>query len=171
MRILIGNLISLPAAGFTLGSSLSGDFKRIYLYQAVQCFLLALSNVFFSSVSGAVILLVCGIRNVLAAYRKLDVKTGLVFLVLAAVLGIVSNNRGFIGLIPVAVTLVYTIGCVVCKKTEAVKINTIINLAGWAVYDLCIIDLVSAVVDTGSAAAAVISLYHILRKKKQNPAE
>lgn len=170
MALIIGNLISFVGACFTMASSCSKDFKRIYLYQTFQCFTLAFANIFFASTSGLTTLFLCGVRNLMVAYHKYDKKSCAVFLVLITVAGIAANNRGLIGLIPVVTTVIYTVGCLVCKKTTSVKINTIQNLIMWAIYDVFIGDYVSIAVDSVSAAAAVGTLFKIKKEEAKNEA-
>ena len=156
--LLIGNLISFAAACFTLASAWSGDRKRIYLYQAMQCTLLAVANIFFSSVSGVTTYAICAVRNVLLAYDRFTARLCMFFVACVSVIGLVVNNRGLVGLIPVFTTALYTVICLYAKRRIAIKANIIANLSLWAVYDILISDYVSFAVDTGSAVVAVFSL-------------
>ena len=157
--LLIGNLISFAAACFTLASSWSGDRKRIYLYQAGQCALLAVANIFFFSVSGVTTYVICAVRNVLLACDRFTAKLCMIFVASVAVIGLAVNNRGLIGLIPVVTTALYTVICLHAKRHLAVKANIVGNLTLWAVYDILISDYVSFAVDTGSALVAVVSMF------------
>ena len=156
--LLIGNLISFAAACFTLASAWSGDRKRIYLYQAMQCTLLAVANIFFSSVSGVTTYAICAVRNVLLAYDRFTARLCMFFVACVGVIGLAVNNRGLVGLIPVFTTALYTVICLYAKRRVAIKANIIANLSLWAVYDILIADYVSFAVDTGSAVVAVFSL-------------
>ena len=157
--ILAGNSISLLAACFTAASSWSKEKKHIYLYQTVQCFLLAIANVFFASFSGCVTLFLCSIRNLLTAYDKFTGRLCGIFLVLILVPGILTNNRGLTGLIPVVTTVIYTVGCLYLKTEKKIKGNIIINQILWSIYDILILDIVSFGVDMASALIAVIALF------------
>ena len=158
-KMIIGNLISLIAAIFTIASSWSRERKRIFLYQAVQCFLLAIANIFFASLSGTTTFALCAIRNLLVAKDRFTGKVCMAFLIGVTTIGLIANNRGAVGLIPVLTTAIYTVACFYVKKTKPVKINIIVNLTLWAIYDLFIRDLVSFTVDTVSAGTAVVSLF------------
>ncbi len=165
---LLGNLISFVAACFTISSAWSGNRKRIYLYQSVQCFLLALANIFFNSISGVTTYIICAARNVLLAYDRFTARLCIITVACVGIIGISVNNRGMIGLLPVITTALYTIVCFFAKRRSTIKMNIIVNLALWAVYDILIHDYVSFSVDTGSAIVAVIS---ILRRKKASEVE
>lgn len=166
--MLIGNCISFLAACFTLAASVSQDRKRIYLYQAGQCLLLALANVFFDSVSGMTTCALCAVRNCLIAYERFTGRLCAAFVVSVAVIGVLSNNRGVIGLLPVVTTALYTVVCLYAKSTRAIKLNIAVNLSLWAVYDLFIRDYVSLGVDSSSAVAALMSLFRTAKSEKAN---
>lgn len=158
MSVLIGNLCSFAAACFTFLSAWSRDRKRIYLYQAAQCLVLAVANVFFASVSGVTTCALCAARNLLLAYERFTPRRCVVFVAAVAALGLAANNRGAVGLLPVVTTAVYTVACLYAKSTKAIRINLIVNLILWAVYDAFILDFVSCAVDSVSAVTAFVSL-------------
>lgn len=157
--MLYGTIISLAAAVFTILSSWSKERRKIYSYQAIQCLLLAITNLFFVSFSGTTTYALCAVRNTLLALNRFGRKTCICFVISVAAIGLAANNRGWIGLLPVLTTAIYTIGCFHVKETKPIKINIIINLILWAIYDIVIRDYVSFVVDTVSAATAVFSLF------------
>ena len=158
--LLFGNIISFAAACFTLASAWSRDRQRIYLYQSGQCLLLAFANIFFGSVSGVTTFALCTARNLLLAYDRFTPRRCWFFVAAVALLGLFANNRGAVGLIPVVTTALYTAVCLYVKRTRGIKLNLIVNLLLWALYDLFILDLVSCAVDAVSAGTAVVSLFH-----------
>lgn len=159
--ILIGNLISFVAACFTFASSWVGERKQIYLLQAVQCFLIAISNIFFASYSGCLTLLLCALRNVFSAYDKLTRNRSILFIVVMVPLGILFNNRGILGLLPVVTTVIYTLGCAYAKRIRMIKANVILNLVLWAIYDIFVMDFVSLTVDTISVMITGVSILKV----------
>ena len=86
------------------------------------------------------------------------------FLAAVAGVGLWANNRGLVGLLPVAATALYTVGCLYAKSPRTIKLNLIVNLILWAVYDAFVLDLISCAVDGFSALTAV---YTLLREKKR----
>ena len=159
--MLYGNIISLVAAVFTVLSSWSKERRRIFFYQAIQCLLLAIANLFFVSFSGTTTYALCAARNTLLALNRFDRRICIGFVISVAAIGLAANNRGWIGLLPVLTTAIYTIGCFHGKETKAIKLNIIINLILWAIYDIVIRDYVSFTVDTVSAGTAVVSLFYL----------
>ncbi|MBQ6927124.1 MAG: YgjV family protein [Oscillospiraceae bacterium] len=156
--MLIGNIISFAGACFTLLSAWSRDRKRIYLYQAAQCLLLAIANIFFASVSGVTTCALCAVRNGLLAYDRFTARHCAVFVVAVAALGLWVNNRGPVGLLPVVTTVIYTVGCFYARRSAPIKLNMIVNLVLWTAYDLLVGDFVSAAVDSVSAVTALVSI-------------
>lgn len=156
--LLIGNAVSFTAALFTLAGAWCRDRARIYLWQAGQCLLLAVANIFFASLSGVTTFVLCTARNLLLARDRFTGRLCVFFVAAVAVIGLAANNRGPVGLIPVVTTALYTVACLYVRKTRVIKYNIIVNLMLWAVYDFFILDLVSCAVDVGGAATALLSL-------------
>ena len=157
--LLIGNAVSFAAALFTFASAWSRDRARIYLWQAGQCLLLAVANVFFASLSGVTTFVLCAVRNFLIARDRFTGRLCVFFVAAVAAIGLAANNRGLVGLLPVVTTAVYTVACLYVRRTRAVKCNIIVNLVLWAIYDVFILDLVSCVVDGVGAVTAFLSLF------------
>ncbi len=164
INILIGNGIAIFAAIFTILSSFSHGKKKIYGYQVLQCFFRALAQIFFFSYSGLTTLVLCAVRNILVAYDRFTKTLCIVFMIMITVLGIMANNRGIIGLIPIITTLIYTFGSYLYHDDYKIKMNITLNMVLWAIYDFMILDFVSGMIDTGSA---FITIAAILKDKKQ----
>ena len=164
--LLIGNGIALGAAVFTILSSFSKTRKRIYGYQLVQCLLMAMASVFFHSVSGSVTFLLCAARNGLLMFDRFSGKLCLLFLAVLTVLGLCCNNRGWIGVIPVLTTVLYTIGTYYLKRERLIKGNIAVNLLLWAIYDAIILDLVSCSIDGVSALATLLAIGKVKEEKE-----
>lgn len=169
--LLFGNIVSFAAACFTIASAWSRDRRRIYLYQAGQCLLLAFANILFGSVSGVTTFALCTARNLLLAYDRFTPRRCWFFVSAVALLGLFANNRGAVGLIPVVTTALYTVVCLYAQRTRDIKLNLIVNLLLWAVYDFFILDLVSCAVDAVSAGTAMLSLFRAQDSRSMSEAE
>lgn len=163
---MIANCISLVAALFTCASSISRNKVRIYYYQVVQCLVLAIASFFFHSYAGIITLLLCGLRNFLLAKERFGKITCSVIAVLMLVLGLLINNNGYIGYIVIFANVLYTIGGYIARKEIAIKINIIIDLTLWIIYEILIIDLPSLISDVVALILAVISIFVALRSGK-----
>ena len=164
--IIIGNIISFIAALFMALASWSRDIKRVYIYQAVECTLLSVASIFFSSWSGIASLLLCAVRNMLSAYNKLTKKILIIMLVILVFIGLFINNRGAIGWIAVAATMLYTFGACFFHNELLIKINILINLVLWIIYDIIIMDFSSCGMDS---IVLIVTIFAILRVLKTVP--
>lgn len=164
--IIIGNIISFAAAVFTALSSWSHSVKKVYLYQAVQCTLLAIASIFFNSWSGIATLILCTVRNLLSAYGLLTKKILAVMLVILVFIGIFTNNRGAVGWIVVSATMLYTLGACFLHTEYLIKINIFINMVLWIIYDLLIRDYSSFAMES---VILVITFIAIIRARKFVP--
>ena len=158
INIIIGNIISLAAACFTAASTFLHKRRTVYLCQVWQCILLAVASIFFRSYAGITTLVLCAVRNVFIMKEKYTGKLCAVFFVLVGVAGLISNNRGFIGLIPVFATLLYTVGAYVAKKEITIKWNIMANLILWGIYEAAIMDYASLISDLVGVTAGIVSL-------------
>ena len=102
-------------------------------------------------------------RN-LAAMKHVKSKALEWALILAGVvLGIVFNNRGLLGWLPIIANLEYSIAVFKLKENEtALKLAFIINMAMYAVFSLAIMNYVGAVSCTVIAVTTAVS---VLRAK------
>ena len=160
MNLLIGNGLSFVAAIFTIKSSISHGHEKIYFYQALQCFFMAIASIFFLSFAGVTTFILCTIRNLILAKGKYTKKVYLLFLILITGLGLLSNNRGLLGLLPVITTVIYSVGQYYLKTDMTIKGNITLNLIFWAIYDFIILDLVSGIVDSISALTTISAMIY-----------
>ncbi len=168
VQLIIGNCISVVAVYFTARSSWSKDTWHIYFYQVLQCLTLAVASFFFNSYTGIISLVICAFRNYLAAIGKLDKKWTLICLSLLVLLGIAVNNRGYVGLLLVATNVIYTVGMYLARKELAIKLNIILNLILWMIYEVFIMDIPSVFSDGVGLVVAVASLF---RRQPEEAAE
>lgn len=161
LNLIIGNCISFVAAYFTARSSLARDTWHIYMYQVIQCLLLAVASVFFNSYAGIVSLLACALRNYFAATGRLDGRKALLCLLLVLIPGILVNNRGIVGWIVICANVLYTAGMYAAKKELAIKCNIIVNLVLWIIYEILVVDIPSVIADGIGLGAAVVSVIRL----------
>ncbi|MBQ0064672.1 MAG: YgjV family protein [Firmicutes bacterium] len=158
MNIIIGNCISFVSAIFTITSSLQKEKEKIYFYQVLQCGAMVIASFFFVSYSGVCTFFLCTIRNYLLMKDRYDTKKCILFMFAIGILGVLSNNRGWLGMIPVIGSLIYTYGTLICHKSIPIKINIMINLLMWAIYEGMILDFVSTIIDGSSAIITLVSI-------------
>lgn len=159
----IATVLSIACACFTAAASWVPNKEKSYRLQVIQCLIYAVASYFFGVYSTIVTVLLCAVRNWLSSRNRFSTKVCIPFCIVMVVLGLLFNNAGWVGLIPVLATLIYSIGCCVCKALIRTKWNILVNLAFWILYDLMIADYPSCVMDTIGAVVAVAAIIRITR--------
>ena len=165
-RILIGNLISACASGCLAASCVVNDKRRAYFFQMMESLLLTISACFFGVWSSMSTQLVSTVRNGLVMKEKFTTRLMIVCTVLTTVIGVAVNNRGLIGLIPVAATVQLTLCNYFVRSLRGVKISFLINVILWTIYSYCILDIAYGTASAVIAVLTVISLIRLVRKEK-----
>lgn len=146
--LIIGNLCTLMAMGSNAISATRKTKNGILWSQSVSQLIYLSSALILRGYSAAVQNVVSIVRN-LAAIRNIRNAWLEWFLVgLAAVLGIVFNNRGLIGLLPVIGNLQYTIVIFRLRdKDRALKLSFWISTLCFAIFNIAICNFVGAASD------------------------
>ncbi len=160
--LIIANCISTAAAVCTCLSSLSKTKSRIYYFQVAQCLLLTIASFFFHSYAGIATLLLCSIRNYLLAIDKYNKYLCFILAAGTLILGAIFNNNGIIGWIIIIANVIYTLGGYIAHTELTIKINILIDLLLWIIYELLIYDFPSLIADTIGAG---ITIYAIVRAR------
>lgn len=163
--IIIGNLFSLCAM---ISDSISGTRKKhseIMAVQIVSQFFYGASSIVLKGYSSTAQNAVAVFRN-FAAMKNVKSKVLEWVLILAGVvLGIVFNNRGLLGWLPIIANLEYSIAVFKLKDNEkALKLAFIINMVMFAAFSLVIMNYVGTLSCTVIAVTTAVSL---IRTKKE----
>ena len=166
MSVVIGNIISLLASVLMTYSGYIKSKGKFLIVQIMQMSLSALSNFILGGITGTIINLVNIIRNVLCYKNKLNKYSIILILTLSISLSLYFNNLSFIGLLPLLSTILYTT-LMNIKDIKKFKYLTIITMLLWLIYDICIMNYVSALFDLltiGSNSIAIYQLKNIAKK-------
>lgn len=145
--LLIGNFISFIAAIFMIASCIVKEKEQIFIYQFLECMLLAFSSIFFGSISGVTTLVCSAGRNLLVAKNKFTKMAMYLFVVLTFTTGMIANTKGIIGLLPIIATIEYTICCHYIKGVTATKYSIFVNVFIWIIYSFAIYDFSTGITD------------------------
>ena len=166
VNLIIGNLLSAAAAVFMAAANWSDKKTTSFRYQCLQCLILAAASVFFGSYAGVTTLLLCAGRNYLIAVDRYTGRLCVIFMILTGLAGVLVNNRGFIGLLPVAATVIYCAGSYLARRIMAVKVNILFNQIAWLIYEASVMDIVSAITDAVTLVILLISMVRLGKKKE-----
>ena len=169
-NLIIGNVSSLFAMSANAFSSTRKTAKGVLLFQCLSQLIYFFTSMVLKGYSGAVQNVVSILRN-LAAIRKTQSKIIAWTLTIAGVvLGVVFNNRGWIGLFPVIGNLQYTLAIFRFQDNErAIKASFFISIVAYIVFNTAIYNFVGTVTDSVVAITTAIAL--IKSRKKADAAE
>ncbi|MBR4139586.1 MAG: YgjV family protein [Lachnospiraceae bacterium] len=164
MGIILGNVFSLCASISDTLSSSRKTAKGVLLVQCLsQVFYLA-STLALKGYSAAVQNAVSIFRNLAAISKKENKLVEWILVILGVVLGLVFNNRGFIGLLPVVANLEYTLAVFRFKDNErALKIAFAICIALFMVFNVALLNFVGAITN---AMVLVMTIIFVVKGGK-----
>ena len=87
-------------------------------------------------------------RNYLASKEKYNLTALVTVFTANAVLGLLLNTGGTVGLIPVVATLFLTVTAYFLHEPHVVRVAVMINIGMWVVYGFLISDYVTAVTNS-----------------------
>ena len=159
MSVIIGNLCMLIAMGFNAVSATRKTPKGMLWMQNLSQLAYFGCAVVLRGYSAAVQNVVSILRN-LAAIRNVKSKfVEWVLIALGVILGILCNNRGLLGLLPVIGTLEYTLAVFRFKDDERkLKICFLFSLLAFSIFNFVIQNYVGVVTDGVVVVTTIIAL-------------
>ncbi len=161
--IILGNCISLGASLCLAASCWAKSKKTAYLLQGAESSVLCLSYLVFQAWAGLITQALSVLRNLMVAKGKFSVRWMVLFTALAVALGIAVNDRGLIGLLPVAATVQLTLCSHFCQTLKQVKLSFLVNAFQWLVFSFCIGDYVNTCTQVVVMTLCVVSLVRLQR--------
>ena len=163
--IIIGNIISFAGCGLMVLVGFIKEKRLILSTQCVQFALQGAANLILGGVSGFIANVVSILRNLAFSRWKSTIWLKLGFIALQLVLSVSSLREGFISLLPIASTILFT--WFLDTKSE-VKLKTVIisTQVLWIIYDLVHLNYVSVAFDIFTMISNFIGIQMILRSRK-----
>ncbi len=157
--IIIGNIFSLCAM---ISDSISGtrkEHREIMAVQIASQFFYGASSIVLKGYSSTAQNVVAVFRN-FTAMRNVKSKVLEWALILAGVvLGVIFNNRGLLGWLPIIANLEYSISVFKLKDNEkALKLAFIINMIMYAVFSAVIMNFVGVLSCSVVAVTTAVSM-------------
>ena len=164
--IIIGNIISLFGSGGILISTAVKNKKNILKVQTAASFFLLASDIVLRGYSGAAQDLICIVRNLTVILGKKSKILNFFFIISGVALGVIFNNKGLLGLLPILANLQFS--CIVLyPKADDVMLKASIFASNvcWAIYSLCIFNYVNMTVNIVICISAAIFVIRELVKR------
>ena len=169
MDLIIGNLCSLFATIADVFSTSRKKVRDFLLFQCIGQAFYLLGTLVLKGYSAAVQNAVCILRN-LAAVKNIKSKVlEWALVVIALVLGLVFNNMGWLGLLPVVANFQYSLAVFRFKDREVpLKISFLLNVVMYMVFNFAIRNYV------GSATNAFLifsTIWFLVKHQKEKEKE
>ena len=161
--LILGNLFSLISAICIAISVLKKNKKDLIWWQVVDVIFCILSNIALYTYSALTTNSVSLIRNILAYKGKLTKNLTWILLFLCVAAGLYANNRGIIGLLPIAASAGYTIFMYITKNEQQMRWALVFSLVLWFVHDVYVQAYPSALTD---AVLGVWTAVQIFKNRK-----
>lgn len=160
LEIIIGNISSIGAMICDSYSGTRRTKKDMLLAQSVSQIFYIISSLVLKAYSATAQNVVAILRNFVAMKEEPGKKMAIFLTTLPVVLGLIFNNRGLMGLIPIVANLQYSIVVFKCpKNTNAIKLSLIINSIMFGVFNFYVLNFVSGIACIVITVTTSISLY------------
>ncbi len=163
--LIPGNLCSLLAMVTDTASSSRKTAKGVLLVQCLSQVFYGASAILLKGYSGAVQNGVSLLRNFLAIRRIKNAVLEWCLVALGVVLGLVFNNLGLVGLLPVIANLEYSVAVFRFPENErALKIAFAVNAVMFLIFNIAIINVVGAI---ANVVVIVMTVFFLFRDGKR----
>lgn len=167
ISLLLGNGCSLLATLSNVFASTRPTARGVLLVQSVGQVFYFLCALFLKAPSGAVQNAVSIVRNLVAMGKKKSSKWVEWTLVVAGVvLGVVFNNRGLAGWLPIVGNLEYSLAVFRYRDNQRMlKAALVVSLLIFVVFNVIIGNVVGTVADTVVSVTTIAELWRTREKK------
>lgn len=87
------------------------------------------------------------------------------------IFGAIFNNSGAAGWIIIAANTLYTLGAYLAKNEVLIKLNIILDLLLWIVYEIIMKDVPSFIADIIGIVVAILAIIRYFRERKNTKIE
>lgn len=161
--MVLGEIFSLLAALCLAYSTFGNKKNKMMLWQAINAVFYGLSNLFLGAYSAVVTNILTLARNTLQVKNRLSRNLTIIICLLMAVAGVIFNNLGWLGLLPIVASVSYTICVYVLKSAQQMRIALIINLLQWMIVDFAVKSYPMLVMDI---IIIIVTFFNVVRYRK-----
>ena len=164
--LIFGNICSLLATGTDAISATRKTAKGVLRVQCLSQLIYGVGTLALKGYSGAVQNMVSLLRNYVALKGIRNRYLEWFLAALGVILGVVFNNLGLVGLLPVIANLQYTLSIFRFENNErALKISFMIAIGLFGVFNIAILNVVGAATNLFVAVSTAVILIRQKRKE------
>lgn len=166
--IIVGEIFSLLAALCLAYSTFSNKKNKLIFWQAVNAIFYGLSNLFLGAYSAVVTNILTLFRNTLQVKHRLNRNFTIIICLLMAIVGIIFNNKAWLGLLPIIASVTYTICVYILDSAQQMRIALVINLVQWVIFDFLVKAYPMFIMDIIIIVVTLINIARYREKKDNN---
>ena len=165
LSLIVGNVCSILAMITDAISSAQKTAKRVLLVQSLSQLIYGIGTTVLRGYSGAVQNGVSILRNFVAIRNIQSKAVEWTLVIVGVVLGVVFNNLGLMGLLPVIANLQYTIAIFRFRDNErALKISFLLTCVMYALFNAVIYNVVGVITNV---VVVITTVANLIRERKQ----
>ena len=165
MKIIIANIFGLISALILIYMGSIKEKNKVLKFQIAQTTFGSLCDLILGGIPSVITNILTIIRNALVTKNKFNKIYMWIFIITASALIIYFNKLGFIGYIPLANFIFYTL-YIDTDSNIVFKYVFIISMITWLIYDFLIMAYSSAIFDLFTVLVAVITLFKMKKEAK-----
>lgn len=158
LSLMLGNLFGLLCGVFCTASTFGKDNKQMMRLQCLDCSCGIISCIILRGYSGAITQSVSLVRNILVYKEKCSRIVQVILLTVILVLGIIFNNRGILGLLPIIASIEYTIVIMKTTNIKLINLSLLVNNILWLMYDFIIQNYLNMILSTIIIISSTINI-------------
>jgi len=163
--VLIANIISFLALFFTFYASSRKEKKKVLFYQTIYMIMMLSTNIILKAHVAIITNLVAITRNIIVI-KDINFKNSrYVFASIVVVFGLIFNNRGIVGFLPIIANLCQTL-VIANPKSKDIHIHAALSVSYsvWSIHGLLIQNYVSFATDFINA---LINIKYLITNKNE----
>ena len=162
--VVVANIFGLISALLVVYMGSIKEKKTVLRFQIVQTTMGTICDAILGGIPSVICNIFTIIRNILVDKGKFGKVLMAIFIILCSGLIIYFNKWGWIGYIPLANFIFYTI-FINTKDNILFKYVFIISMTSWLIYDFIIKAYTSSIFDLFTVIVAIITLFKMKKEK------
>ena len=158
--ILIGNALAFIGAILMVAIGFLKKRNQILITQSIQFSIMGAANIILGGITGGLANFVSIVRNIICIKFEFKIYLKIIFTGLLVFLCLLTNNSGWLGILPLLSAVIYTWFLDVKNETQ-LKIILITTQIFWVVYDISIHNYVSFAFDIFTIISNIIGIFMI----------